>query len=113
MKILTSLVLLIFIVGCSATREIRNQTDNEKPIADEYAKSKALEHFVNGSVSEAKGDYANAIIEYFEALNYDTTAGIYYAVAKNYLYLNKLSSALKYSKLSIMYDSTETARISG
>ena len=107
-KILTLLVLLIIIVGCSDTEQVSNLTGNVNPVQDEYAKSKALDHFINGSVSEAKGDYANAIIEYLEALNYDTSAGIYYSVAKNYLYLNKLSSALKYAKLSIKYDSTET-----
>jgi tetratricopeptide (TPR) repeat protein len=107
-KIISILILSALVVGCSATEKVITSDSTVNKESNEYAKASAMEHFVNGSTAELKGDYANAIIEYFEALNFDTTAGIYYAVAKNYLYLNKLSSALKYSKLSIRLDSTET-----
>ncbi len=107
-KLIISLILLAVIAGCSGTKQITAQDSSVTSESNEYSKARAMEHFINGSTAELKGDYATAIIEFFEALNFDTTAGIYYAVAKNYLYLNKLSSALKYSKLSIKLDSTES-----
>lgn len=100
-KFTAVIVILLIFAGCSATEQSVRQNSHRVNYSDKNLKSKALDHFVNGSVAEANEDYATAIIEYIEALNYDTTAGIYYAIAKNYLYLNKLSSALKYSKLSI------------
>ena len=47
-------------------------------------KKRAMDHFINGSIAEAKGDYASAVLEYQDALNLDPSAGIYYALGKNY-----------------------------
>ena len=66
-----------------------------------------MEHFLNSTVSEQSGNYQTAILEYRTALQYDTSAGIFYSLAKAYLATNKLSNALHNSRLSIKYDSTQ------
>ncbi|MGD8778517.1 MAG: tetratricopeptide repeat protein [Ignavibacteria bacterium] len=103
----TALIYIFFILlfGCSSS-EIVNKPEKDEilksPLEEnqENNKTKALEYFINGSISEMKGNYAEAIIEYQEALRLDMTAGIHYALGKNYFRLNKLRSALQHSKLA-------------
>ncbi len=110
MKIYSALLLLIYIfAGCSGsdvTEEISYSDDETIDI--EILKDKALEHFINGSIAESKSDYTTALKEFNQSIHYDTSAGIYYALAKNYFLISKLADALKYSNLSVKYDSTET-----
>jgi len=83
-------------IGCSST--VKTIEDSGKRQPGEHkaeAKRKALDLFLNGSNADAKGDYASAILEYQEALQLDASGGIYYAIAKDYFFLNKLSFALQ------------------
>lgn len=109
MKLSTTVLLLCFILwACSSSKETVKEIERPtKTEVEENYKERALTHFLNGSVAESKGDYATAILEFQDALNYDTSAGIYFALAKNYLALNKLSNALKFSKLAVKSDSQE------
>ncbi len=100
MKKTTLIYIFSFLLwGCSSSEIINEpvKVENLKPFQS-INKNKALEYFINGSISEMKGDYAEAIIEYQEALRLDPTAGIHYALGKNYFKLNKLRSALQHSK---------------
>jgi tetratricopeptide (TPR) repeat protein len=108
-KYIALLLLSIFVVGCSSSEVTKNDESDDQAITDPNArKQKALEHFVNGSIAESKGDYSVAIGEFNEALNYDTSAGICFELAKNYYAINKLGNALKFSKLSVKLDSAKT-----
>jgi len=97
------LTILIFVAGCSTQKEI-TKIELIKNISDADRK-KALEYFINGSAAEAKGDYASAVLEYQDALKYDPNAGVNYALAKNYFYLNRLHLALQHSRRSVELDS--------
>lgn len=55
----------------------------------EYAK----QLFIDASLLDVEGKYAEAILDYQEALKLDPNAGIYYALAKDYLRLSKLLPA--------------------
>lgn len=108
-KYLTLLLLSLLIAGCSGSDVTKNSiTIDSKDEEPEILKNKAIDHFVNGSIAESRGDYSTAIKEFNQALNYDSSAGIYYALAKNYFVINKLADALKYSKRSVALDSSET-----
>lgn len=99
-----ALISVIFIFfGCSSNKEVvKNYNTSTAKIIDPAEKENyALDHFINGSVEEAKGNYAGAISEYLESLSQDTSAAIYYALAKNYFILEKIPEALKYAKRSI------------
>jgi len=107
-KYLALLFLALLVFGCSGSDVSKNSNTFKEANADpEILKNKATDHFVNGSIAESKGDYTTAIREFNQALSYDTSAGIYFALAKNYLTINKLADALKYSKLSVELDSSE------
>jgi tetratricopeptide (TPR) repeat protein len=101
MRFLVSIIFSsLIIVGCSSQKEISN-TQNDDKIVSSIDKKKALEYFINGSAAESKGDYATAILEFQDALKYDNSGGVYYALAKNYFFLNKLPSALQNSRKSV------------
>ena len=106
------LIISAFIFVQCSSQELINKSENKKSSAQILNKSvtkedskKAMSHFIDGSVAEAKGDFASAILEYQDALRYDPNAGVYYALAKNYFALNKLSLALQNSQKSVELDS--------
>ncbi len=67
----------------------------------------AMDHFINGGVFETQGNYESAIKQYKLALQYDSTGGMFYTLAKNYLYLNRLSDALVNAKKALEMDSSQ------
>lgn len=109
MKIFSILITLSLLIASCAGSELTNEVngDIEQVTDPKERKQKAFEHFLNGSIAQNKNDFAAAIQEFNIALNYDTSAGIYFALAKNYLNINKLSNARKYASLSVKLDSTE------
>ncbi|MHB8581489.1 MAG: tetratricopeptide repeat protein [Ignavibacteriaceae bacterium] len=107
-KILPLLLTLFIFAGCSSQKEITKSQSiaaaQNKQIP-KALKDEALNSFINGSVAEARGDFATSVIEYQDALRIDPDAGIYYALAKDYLFLNKLPLALENANKSVELDS--------
>jgi tetratricopeptide (TPR) repeat protein len=68
-----------------------NHTDEKLIYPD---KKLALNLFITGEAAEVKGDYPTAIINYQQALNHDSSAGIFYALGKAYYVTRKLDLAL-------------------
>ena len=101
MKFKIQLILIVLAAaGCSSSvvkEEPRLSAINKT----ELNKKLALEKFINGSALELKGQINEAIAEYLDALKFDSSPGIFYALAKNYYRVNKLSSALGYSQKAI------------
>lgn len=76
------------------------------PLSEEQQKKMAMEYFINGGIFETQGNYESAVKQYELALQYDTTAGIYFTIAKNYVYLNQLSSAVTNAQKALALDSS-------
>lgn len=95
MKIFPIIVLIsagLILAGCSGGGAIEQHTSKPADTKKRDQK-KALSYFLKGTALEQRGDHAAAILEYQEALEADEQAGIYYAIAKNYYLLSKLSFA--------------------
>lgn len=107
MLILTA--LQFFVSACGGSDEsIKHNNTTASSIMDEsLRKKKALDHFVNGSVLEAQNNFNAAVTEFEKALDYDTTAGIYYSLSKNYLFTNKLIQSLSSIKKAVELDSSK------
>jgi len=107
--LLPIILLSFFIINCSGTEPIlEDKNQEEKPvISKEDSKKKALEFFINGGVYESQGNYEAALKQYEKALQYDSSAGMFYTIAKCNVYLNKLSPALVYSQKSVALDSSK------
>jgi tetratricopeptide (TPR) repeat protein len=100
------LPFLALLAGCSTG----SQTDRQSKGApsgvsaastDEAKQRRAMELFVDGSVHEMKGDLANAILEYQEALRYDQDPAIYFAISKCYSRLSKHSLAIEAAREAV------------
>ncbi len=107
--LLTLIILILLISGCSSNMIKRGEEEQKSLVSGEsYRQKIAREKFINGSVLELKGQLNDAINEYLEALKYDPQPGIHFSLAKNYYKLNKLSSALQYSRNSVQLEPDNT-----
>ena len=106
MRIVFFTLLILGFFGCATS--LKNGTDNETKQEHKSLKTdtkrRALDLFLNGANADSKGDYASAILEYQEAAQLDPSGGIYYAIAKDYFFLNKLSFALQYISKAVGFE---------
>jgi len=106
MKIITLGLFLLFsmtLAGCGSTGNLQNQESHEVTSEDQgfAAKDSALSKFIQGSLFETRGDYASAILEYQEALQYEKNAAILYALSRSYSAIGKHSFAAMHGKEAV------------
>ncbi len=109
-KYLTSLSLILFLVSCATTTEnsSKNESSPNNFLSEKDRKRLAEENVIDGNILMAKGDYDLALKKFEAALNYDTSAGIYFSLSKANLFNNKLNSALLFVNKAIELDSSIT-----
>ncbi|MEK7248970.1 MAG: tetratricopeptide repeat protein, partial [Bacteroidota bacterium] len=98
--ILTSIVL----AGCSGGKETAPAPASLSDVETKQASQAhdiATQHVINGSLFEVKGEYAQAVLEFQDALRYEKSPAIYYALAKNYSALNKQSLAIESAREAV------------
>jgi tetratricopeptide (TPR) repeat protein len=107
-KYALSLVIILVLVfwGCSSSKEAIDNKEVKQEIKKNSNQDEAKQKVIQGSLYEAKGDFANAILEYQEALQLDENAGIYFLLAKDYNELSKYPMAIQNAKKAIELDST-------
>lgn len=71
------------------------------PTGEDEGERKAMQHFVDGSVHEMKGDLEKAVLEYQDALRYDQDPAIYFAISKCYSRLSKHSRAIEAAREAV------------
>ncbi|KAF0153615.1 MAG: tetratricopeptide domain-containing protein [Ignavibacteria bacterium] len=101
-QILLILISLLTFFACTSVEKVNKETTKVERALDPKKAAKAA--FIEGSVLELKGQTTEAIKLYTEAYSLDAQPGIAYALSKNYLKINKLGSALGYSKLAVEAD---------
>jgi tetratricopeptide (TPR) repeat protein len=97
------LFLTVILASCSS------QSKTIKPeILSDIQKQKydqAYEHYFNGALLDFQDQYERALIEYYQALLYDSTsAQILKAIARNLLRLQSYDSAIQYLEKSEKYN---------
>ncbi len=100
------IVIIAFLLSSCVSDVVKETALMKQNVATNNKAAQAL--FIDGSVFELKGQYNEAIAQYLEALKYDSQPGLCYIIAKNYYRINKLSSALNYSKKAVEKDSSNT-----
>jgi len=102
-------------VGCGTTQRgiVSDEPSPRKVIVlDHQTESnheRALQHFIEGVTFDAKERYADAILEYQEALQYEPNAAIYYALSRDYALLGKHLRASEAAREAVRMDSTKIA----
>ena len=99
------LAVLAALGGCSSGSQ-SGKSDSDavvRPSAgtDDAARRNGLQHFVDGSVFEMKGDLPKAILEYQDALRFDQDPAIYYSLSKCYSQLSKHSLAIENAREAV------------
>lgn len=110
--LLAALVSLLLISSCSyhqsrnfkslmrTTQQILNKTDSTK------MSKFAMNYVLSGSKLQQEGKFAESIIEFQQALRYDTTASIYFAMGTSYLKMGKVELAITASLEAIRLEKT-------
>jgi tetratricopeptide (TPR) repeat protein len=85
--------------GCSSSSQTASdaRADSRTVVRDSAAQAAhdaALQHFVDGSMYEMKGEYAKAVLEYQDALRYEKDDAVYFALSKCYSQLGKHTLAI-------------------
>ena len=105
MKLSGLLILLFLALACSSKIE---NIDEKSTYADSLETQKrkdfAKQLFIDASILDVEGKYAEAILDYQEALKLDPNSGIYYSLGKDYLRLNKLLPARENAKNAVKLD---------
>ena len=65
---------------------------------------KVKTYVIDGAVAKQKGNYTLAIVNYMLALQYDTTAGILFAISDCFLWINEHNLAIEYALKSLKID---------
>ena len=109
------LILAFLFVGCGGSKQIAatTATPQSKPLARdrnaELNHDRAIQHFIDGVTLDAKDQYAEAILEYQEVLQYDPNAATYYAISRDYALLGKMSRASEAASDAVNLDSMKIA----
>lgn len=89
--------------GCSQGNQVASQDSGAsgQQVVSPVAHQIALQKFIDGSLYEAKGEFAQAILEYQDALRYENNHAIYFALAKNYSALGKNAQAIESAREAV------------
>ncbi len=102
LRVLIPVLAMLLAGGCSTGPVVAPTSGQpESAATGAYAHQLALEHVIDGSVYEMKGEYAKAILEYQDALRYEKNDAIYYALARDYSRLGKHALAIEFGKEAI------------
>lgn len=93
-------LFIIILSNCASQTKIKPPD----PLAKIY-EQKAYDYYLNGVLFDFQDQYERALIEYFQALLYDSTsAQILKAIGRNLLRLQSFESAIKYLEKSEKYN---------
>lgn len=95
LTVVSTILLASIVSGCSGPEKT---TGSVQTPAREENRELALQHFLEGSLLDQKGEYAKAILEYQDALHYKKDGAILIALAKDYARLGKHELAVQHGK---------------
>jgi tetratricopeptide (TPR) repeat protein len=113
MKVLRAAVgaawFAMLIGGCTTTKETTTDTLQREEMAEQQRRDRtaAMQLFIDGSLKESKGEYAEAILDYQDALRLDKNPAIHHAMAKNYMALKRFVPAVENALEAVRLDSAK------
>ncbi|HZV13133.1 MAG TPA: hypothetical protein VFA55_07950, partial [Candidatus Kapabacteria bacterium] len=101
--------MLLALWGC-ATQHEGTKAVMKLPQAVHTDTALAMEYFTNGALHDIHDEYADAILDYQEALQYDDQPTIYYCIAKDYYSLRKVDRTAQFADRAAQYADSAIAR---
>ncbi len=100
-----SFFICLLVAGCSTSKETSAPVSAPVAVSVDSVKGRlhdmATQHVINGSLFELKREFAQAVLEFQDALRYEKNPAIYFALAKNYSSLNKQSLAIESAREAV------------
>ncbi len=91
--------LLVIGLACAS-----NQKLTEPPPRRTYNRE-AMRHMINGTIEDLIGEPKNALVEYHQAAEIDSSSsGIYLALAENYYFLEEYNSSIRMARKALLRD---------
>ena len=95
-KILLLIALLAGITGCGSLRTLTKPEQEKETEPEPSYNREAMNHIISGAVAELLGQPKNALVEYHQAAEIDTSSpGIYLSLAENYFVLGEIKSSIR------------------
>ena len=92
--VLAALSTAFAVMGCSGSQKTAAGSSGREYINDPHREI-ALDHYLNGLILDQKEDFASAILEYQDALQYKNEPAVYFALSKDYSLLGKHTLAMQ------------------
>ncbi|MFA6456028.1 MAG: tetratricopeptide repeat protein, partial [Bacteroidota bacterium] len=98
--------LIVILTGCSSVKEsaVQQSDPHTARQVSEQDRSTAMQLFIDGSLKESKGQFAEAILDYQDALRYDHDPAIFFALAKSYAQLRRYQPAEENAAKAIAHE---------
>ncbi len=98
-------ISFLFFQACSSNIDQTTPSEfNEQTQRTTRQKEFAKQLFIDASLLDLEEKYAEAILDFQEALKLDPSAGIHYALGKDYLRLSKISPALEHARKAVQLE---------
>ncbi len=98
------LLWVIFLGGCASTRQTPDSPGSQSDEGLKERQNQATIRVIDGALYDVKEERARAILEYEEALQYDSAAGIHIAISKDYSLLGKHTPAIRHAREAVCLD---------
>ncbi|MFZ1082383.1 MAG: tetratricopeptide repeat protein [Candidatus Kryptoniota bacterium] len=99
----------VIVEGCSSISRSLKSSNEDTTQVDMIAINPnyrvAMDHFVDGNLNDVNGEYAQAILDYQDALRYYSSAAILDAMAQDYIRLGKSDMAIQKSHEAVSLSS--------
>ncbi len=96
---------LLFFGGCSSAERASSSREAVRAATlSDTTNPSALRHFIDGSVQQMRGDYAQAVLEFQDALRYEKDPATFYALAGSYSVLGKHALAIENGREAVRLD---------
>ena len=105
-QLLIVLALTIGTAACRSTQDVSREREDAAGVSDREA---ALQHFIEGSAFDLKGEFPKAILEYQDALRHDKDPAIYNAISRDYSRLGKHALAAEMGTEAVRRDPSNRA----
>jgi tetratricopeptide (TPR) repeat protein len=97
------LFLFVFSLGgCAVDQQTAVRTETSEVLKEQQ--NQATIRVIDGALYDVREDRARAILEYEEALQYDSAAGIHLAISKDYSLLGKHTPAIRHAREALRKD---------
>jgi tetratricopeptide (TPR) repeat protein len=97
-KIFVFFSLLLIFTSCASTKAVKEKTE-----AESKEHPLAVDHYLAGALYDFQDQYEKALLEYYQALLYDSTSSqILKAIGRNLIRTRRFESAKQYLERSMV-----------